>query len=262
MDKLPISALVASRNEGNLLADCLQSISFCDEIMLIDLESIDDTIELAKKFTHRIITAQKVEMVEHLFPEYIPQLRNEWVMLIDPDERIDPKLELDIRDFFADIPSDCGKINVPIQYYYKNKALKGTVWGSEKTGRLLIKQTACNIGSNVHIAISLKPGFQTYRIKKNKDNVDHHFWVQSYAQMLEKHKRYIQKEGKSKYDRGERYTFFRQYKATISAFTESFFKCKGHKDGFLGLFLSGFYAWYIWSSWQSLSVYQEQIAHG
>jgi glycosyltransferase involved in cell wall biosynthesis len=262
MEKLPISALVVSRNEGNLLADCLQSISFCDEIMLIDLESNDDTIEVAKKFTHLIISAQKVEMVEHLFPEYIPQLKNEWVMLIDPDERIDPKLELDIRDFFADIPIDCGKINVPIQYYYKNKALKGTVWGGEKTGRLLINQTSCNIGSNVHTAISLKPGFQTYRIKRNISNVDHHFWVQSFAQMLEKHKRYTQKEGKSKYDKGERYTFLRQYKATIFAFTESFFKCKGYKDGFLGLILRGFYAWYIWSSWQSLSVYQEQIAHG
>lgn len=262
MKQLPISALVVSRNEGNLLEDCLRSIAFCEEILLIDLESEDNTSQIAQKYTNRIIRIPRVEMVEHLFPEYIPMLKNDWVMLIDPDERIDPSLETDIRAFFEDVPSDCGKINAPIQYYYKGNALKGTVWGGEKSGRLLIRKSGCIIGSNVHTAISLKPDFQTYRIKRRGNNVDHHFWVQSYEQMMDKHKRYTQKEGKSKYDKGERYTILRHLKATINAFIESFWTCKGYKDGFLGLFLSGFYAWYISASWRSLYLYQKGQSNG
>lgn len=262
MVKLPISALVVSRNEGNLLEDCLKSIHFCEEIVVIDLESDDNTMKIAKMYANRIFHIPTVEMVEHLFSDYIPILRNDWVMLIDPDERIDSSLEEDIREFFIKVPSDCGKINVPIQYYYKGSALKGTVWGGNKTGRLLIRKTGCIIGNNVHTAISLKPNFQTYRIKRRINNVDHHFWVQSFSQMIDKHKRYTKKEGKSKYEMGERYTTLKHLKATIIAFFESYWKCKGYKDGFLGLFLSGFYAWYIWASWRSLGLYQKKSNNG
>ncbi len=261
--KLPISALVASSNEGFLLADCLQSINFCDEIVLVDLGSTDNTIEIGEKYAGKVIEEQKVELVEQLFPKCIPALSNDWVMLIDPDERIDPELKKDIEFFFKDIPADCGRINVPIQYYYKKKALKGTVWGGQnKTGRLLIKRSACVISGNVHTAIMLKEGYITYKIKRTGNNIDHHFWIQSFSQMLEKHKRYSLKEGKSKYDKGERFTYSLWMKQTFNAFRESFFTCKGYLDGFLGLFLSGFYAWYVSASWLSLKKYQQELNNG
>jgi hypothetical protein len=263
MIKLPVSALVVSCNEGFMLEECLKSIQFCDEIMLISLESSDDTETIGVKFTNNIIREKKVELVEHLFPQYIPRLKNDWVMLIDPDERIDETLSKDITSFFGSIPKDCGKINVPIQYYYKKTPLKGTVWGGKnKSGRLLIKRSACNISGNVHTAIQLKEGYLSYNIKRTSNNVDHHYWVQSYEQMLEKHKRYTQKEGKAKYDKGERFSYPRLFKQTFRAFNESYFTCKGYLDGFLGLFLSGFYAWYIWASWISLKNYQRQLSYG
>jgi glycosyltransferase involved in cell wall biosynthesis len=258
--KLPCSALVASHNEGFILEDCLKSIQFCDEIALVNLGSTDNTSEIAQKYASKVIDDKKVELVEELFPTHIPQLKNDWVLLIDPDERIDSDLVLSLQSFFKNIPADCGRINVPIQYYYKGTALKGTVWGGEnKTGRLLVKKSACHISSNVHTAIVLKEGFTTYRIKREGNNIDHHYWVQSYEQMLEKHKRYLRKEGKSKYERGERFSYLRFAKQTFNAFWESYFTCKGYKDGFLGIFLSGFYAWYIGSSWLSLRKYQKGL---
>jgi glycosyltransferase involved in cell wall biosynthesis len=263
MDKLPISALVVSYNEGFLLEDCLDSIQFCDEIVVIDLKSNDNTLQIANKMATSAFQEDKVELVEHLFPQYIPQLKHDWVMLIDPDERIDRELKEDIFGFFKDIPADCGKINVPIQYYYKHTALKGTVWGgNNKTGRLLIRKSACTISGNVHTAVQLKEGFITYRITRKGNNIDHHYWVQSFDQMLEKHKRYTLKEGKSKYDKGERFSYLRLFNQSFQAFRESYFTCKGYSDGFLGFFLSSFYAWYIWSSWLSLKKYQKDIKNG
>lgn len=261
-EKIPVSVLIASYNDAWLLEDCLKSLSFCDEILLVDLECTDKTAEIARQYGGEVHQHNRVDMVEYLFPEYIPKLKNDWVMLIDPDERIDPELETDIREFLKDVPSDCGRINVPIVYYYKNKALKGTVWGGNKSGRLLIRQSACNIGNNVHTAIQLKEGFKTYKIKRKVNNVDHHFWVHSFEQMLEKHQRYIQKEGKARFDKGQRYSFFKAIKAGIHSFYESYFQCKGFKDGFTGLFLSAFYGWYNWSAWQSLKQYQRSVKNG
>lgn len=262
MDKLCVSALIASNNEGHLLGACLATIDFCEERVVIDLESTDRTGEVCAEHHITPVREKKVPMVEALFEKYIPALRNDWVMLIDPDERIDPELKKDIFEFFKNIPDDCGRINVPIRYYYKNRALNGTVWGGEKSGRLLIRRSACDISGNVHTAISLKPGYKTYRIKRNGNNVDHHYWVQSFSQMLEKHRRYTKNEGKARYDKGERYSLLSMCRQTLNAFNTSFFRCKGYKDGLLGLFLSGFYAWYIWASWQSLQQYEKMIQHG
>lgn len=259
MEKLKISALVVSLNEAHLLEDCLRSILWCDEIVVVNLESRDSTVAVARRYTSNVINHRRVELVEDLFPLVIPTLRNDWVMLIDPDERIDPSLYFSILEFFRNLPADCGRINVPILYYYKNKPLKGTVWGGKsKTGRLLLKKSACNISKNVHTAVVLKEGFLTYKIRKEGRNVDHHYWVQSYSQMLEKHKRYTIKEGKSKFDLGYRFSYLKLFLETISAFRECFFTCKGYLDGFLGFFLSCFYSWYVWSSWISLKNYEQR----
>src|SRR5690606_8962745 len=202
--KLPISAFVVSYNEAITLGNCLSSLSFCDEIHVVDIGSLDNSLDIAKEFTTNIHTHDKVDMVEQLFQKFIPLLKHEWVLLIDPDERLDPKLVEDIVDFFQDIPEDCGRINVPILYYYKKRALKGTVWGNNKVGRLLVRKTGCHIGDSVHTAITLREGFKTYKIKKNGMNVDHHYWVNSFSQMLEKHRRYTAKEGKARYLKGDR----------------------------------------------------------
>jgi glycosyltransferase involved in cell wall biosynthesis len=262
MDKLPISALVASYNEGHLLEDCLKSLQFCDEIYFVNLGSSDNSIEIAKIYATVIAENEKVNTIEQIFPKYIPLLKHDWVLLIDPDERLDVELQKDILTFLKNPPEDCGKINVPIRYYYKNKALKGTVWGGLRFGRLLIKKSNNEISNNVHIAVNLKPGFNKYTIPYKKDNVDHHFWASNYEQMLEKHKRYVQKEGKAKYSKGERYSIYKHLKETIQSFYDCYFKYKGYLDGYTGLFLSVFYAWYNWASILSLKKYQKQIQNG
>jgi hypothetical protein len=262
MNKLPISALVASCNEGHLLEDCLKSLQFCDEIYFVNLESTDNSIEIATEYVTRIVSFKKVETIEEILPVFIQKLKHDWVLLIDPDERLDPELQKDIKFFFSIIPDDCGKINVPIRYYYKNKALKGTVWGGVRFGRLLMQKSKNEISSSVHIAINLKQGYRKYTIPYNKINVDHHFWVSSFDQMLEKHKRYILKEGEAKYRKGERYNTYRLVKVTIESFYNSFFRHKGYLDGFTGLFLSFFYAWYNWESILSLKKFQKKIQNG
>lgn len=260
MSKLPISAIVASYNEGHLLEDCLKSIQFCDEIVVVNLNSTDDTESIAKKYA----TKYYLELEDKLFfdayhPKYLPLLKNEWIMLIDPDERISFELKESLEQFFISIPIDCGKINVPIRYYYKNVPLKGTVWGGDKYGRLLIRKTGNEIIGTVHSSIKLKEKYLTYKIPYTGNNVDHHFWVQSYQQMLNKHLRYIQKEGESKYKNGIRFNWFNTIKETIHAFYDSYFHCKGYKDYFLGLWLSLFYSWYVFSAYVSLKKYQKQL---
>ena len=48
-----ISAIVIAKNEESNISECLKSISWVDEIILVDAESTDKTVEFAKKFTHK-----------------------------------------------------------------------------------------------------------------------------------------------------------------------------------------------------------------
>jgi hypothetical protein len=258
MNKLPISAIVASCNEGHLLEDCLKSLQFCEEIYFVNLDSTDNSYEIALKYATSLSHYNKVDTIEEIFPVYIPKLKNNWFLLIDPDEVIDIELKNDIIAFFNEVPVDCGRINVPIRYYFKRKALKGTIWGGKRHGRLLFNRSACEISDKVHIAINLKNGYKKYSIPYKDKNVDHHYWATSFKQLYEKHKRYSENEGPAKYINGERFSLSKLFMESISAFNTSFFKLKGYLDGILGLKLSLFYSWYIWSSIISLRDYQKK----
>lgn len=130
--KLPISAIVVGLNEGHLLADCLNSISFCSEVLYYDLGSKDDSISIAKKLDAEIRPYQPIPFVEMLHAKEVNHTRNDWVLIIDPDERITSSLGAKIIDLFQNesIDQSIGAITASIQYYFKKRPLSGTPWGA------------------------------------------------------------------------------------------------------------------------------------
>lgn len=243
--KLPISAIIASHNEGPLLADCLSSLFFCEEIIVVNLESTDNTIEIAKKYTAKIINHERVPIVEIIRNKFYKCTNYNWVLFIDPDERIDKALALDIKKSFGNLNKNVSTISVPWRFYFKNKPLKGTFWGSDCRKVILINNEMVGISSIVHKGyINKNPDFVNLNIELHSDNVLHHLWMQSYSQLYMKHKRYIEREGIAEYNNGVRYSILSHLKLVLTSFYDSYIIFKGWKDGFTGIFLSMFYSWY------------------
>jgi glycosyltransferase involved in cell wall biosynthesis len=97
--KAPLSVLVPVKNEAGNLRDCLASVAFADEIVLVDSGSVDATPQVAAEFGAQIVQFQW----DGTFPrkknwalENVPW-RHDWVLIIDADERITPALENQIR---------------------------------------------------------------------------------------------------------------------------------------------------------------------
>jgi len=91
-----ISATVVCGNEAANIADCLESVRWCDEIVVVDSLSSDGTPEIARRYTDRVIerpwagyVAQKQFALE--------QASGEWVLALDADERCTPELRDAIR---------------------------------------------------------------------------------------------------------------------------------------------------------------------
>lgn len=87
----PLSAVLITRNAASQLPACLAALEFCDDIVVIDSGSDDDTVAVARQHGARVIQRdwsgfgpQKQFAVE--------QARNDWVLCVDADERVSDEL--------------------------------------------------------------------------------------------------------------------------------------------------------------------------
>lgn len=101
--RLPLSAVLITRNAAGQIGPCLASLSFCDEIIVVDSASDDGTAELAAQAGARVIASewrgfgpQKQFAVE--------QAHNDWVLCVDADERVSDLLRSSIRATFSGAP--------------------------------------------------------------------------------------------------------------------------------------------------------------
>ena len=99
--RVPLSAVLITRNAASRLGPCLDSLGFCDEILVVDSGSEDDTVALAERRGAQVIPAdwrgfgpQKQYAVK--------QAKHDWVLCIDADERVSEPLREEILTALAD----------------------------------------------------------------------------------------------------------------------------------------------------------------
>jgi hypothetical protein len=255
MNKAKISVLIASCDEGHLLEDCLKSLQFCDEIVGVNLESTDNSKELMLKYCTSYIEHKRVAIIEEIHPIFIPQLKHEWFIVIDPDERILPQLALDLVDKINTVDTNIAAVRVPMFNYFRGKKLEYTVYGGLISFRMLYKKSGVFLDNDIHKGIKMKDGFDRIKIHYSGNNFDQHYWCNSWNQLFEKHNRYLLKEGQAQYNSGVRYTIKKQFSNAIIQFYYSFKTKKGYRAGITGLLLSIMAARYEFLKWKSLKEY-------
>lgn len=247
VNKLPITAMVVGRNEAHLLDRCFSSISFCDEILYTDIQSIDDSKLVALKYVSKIYDSSIIPSCEYAQAEMVTEAKNEWVLFIDPDEYIDLCLSKQIVKLFPGLTKSpsTGALVVPWQFYFKSRKLKGTVWGNNSKF-LLVNKYKFTFKPVIHYGRFLNDGFTACTIEKadSMNNVIHHYWMNSYKTFIHKHMRYLKNEGKDRFNAGIRISFRQLIRTPLREFRYSFIDKEGYKDGMLGLFLSIFWAFY------------------
>jgi glycosyltransferase involved in cell wall biosynthesis len=94
-DRSSISACIIAMNEADRIADCLASLAFCDEIVVVDSHSTDRTREIAAAHGARVIERDWPGHVAQ--KEFtIRQAMHDWVLCLDADERVSPELRAQI----------------------------------------------------------------------------------------------------------------------------------------------------------------------
>ena len=92
-----ISAVVLTHNSAKTLGRTLVSLKFSDEILIIDNNSTDNSLEIAKKFTNRIIRRPLSESFAGQRNFAMREARHEWTLFVDADEVVSPELAVEIK---------------------------------------------------------------------------------------------------------------------------------------------------------------------
>jgi glycosyltransferase involved in cell wall biosynthesis len=114
-----ISAIILTQNSENLIADCIESLSFCDEIVVIDDGSSDRTIDLAKRLGARVEAYKGIPLN---FAEKrnfgLKKAKSKWVLYIDADERVIKELKESILEVINNRESEYQAYKILRKNYY------------------------------------------------------------------------------------------------------------------------------------------------
>lgn len=127
MPKIPISVVINTYNEGKQLSHTLDSAVDFDEIVVCDMESTDNTVEIARRYGCKVVIFPKGQhnICEPARDCAIHSARNEWVLVVDADEVIPAKLRDCLASLLAD---DHGKsaFFVPRKNFFLGEFIKSS----------------------------------------------------------------------------------------------------------------------------------------
>jgi len=136
---MKLSAAVIAFNEEDKIADCVKSVSFADETVVVDSRSTDRTREIAQSLGARV--------VERDWPGHVEQKNfalsatsNDWVISIDADERVSQKLREEILKVLQN--PECAGFAMPRKLFYINRWINHCGWYPARKLRLVKKSAA------------------------------------------------------------------------------------------------------------------------
>ncbi len=147
-----ITAIIPTKNEAVHIEAVLASVAWCDEILVVDSFSTDNTVELAKKYTSRVIESEYINSASQK-NRAIPQAAHEWILLVDADERVTPELKNEIQNLLKQdiIPHDAYWIYR--KNYFMGKEVKYSGWQRDKVIRFFKRDTCRYEEKHVHAEV-------------------------------------------------------------------------------------------------------------
>jgi glycosyltransferase involved in cell wall biosynthesis len=233
-----ISVVISAHNEENRIEKCLASVSWVDEIVLIDNESRDRTAEIAKKYNAKVFSAPNNLMLNKNKNYGFTKATGRWILNLDADEVVTPQLREEIKAIIAN-PEACEAYEMPRKNMIFGKWMQHAGWYPDYQIRLFRKGKGRFPEAHVHekLWVSGSIGRLTHPL--------HHYNYDSVRQfMLKTITIYAPNEAENLLNKGYSFAYQDAIRFPLREFLGRFFAQEGYKDGFHGLILSILMAFY------------------
>lgn len=224
-----LSACIIAFNEADRIGDCLASLAFCDEIVVVDSGSTDGTRAVAERAGARVLV-RPFDGFRSQKQFAVDQCAHDWILSLDADERVDPRLRASIeaeRD--AGFVRAAGYRFARMSEYYGRFLRHGTAY-PDRVLRLFDRRRGGWRGDReIHEAVSVEGPVALLA----GDLLHHPF--RSFMQLLDKKQRYARMMAEHDFARGKRATLGKLVLAPAWRFFRGFVLKAGFLDGWAGL---------------------------
>jgi len=238
---LKVSAVIITLNEERIIQKTLSKLYWCDEIVIVDSGSTDNTIAICEQFDCTIYSRK--------FDGYGPQkqyavsmAKNDWILCIDADEVLTDGL---IKEILSSIRNDAGYagFSFPMNMVFLNKEF---TFGRE-SGRYFLR--LFNREKGGFTSDKVHEGIQINGPVKKLNHIIQHYSYSSISQYLEKLNRYSTYSAEMAFKKGKNKSLL----AVLFAIPYNFFKYYLLERNFLNG-AKGFY-WSVFSAWYHFAKY-------
>jgi len=271
-----ISVIINTYNEEKNLSYALRSVkAWSDEIVVVDMHSEDRTVAIAREFGANVYFHERVGFADPARAFAIAQTTGDWVLILDADELIPAPLGEKIREIVRDDIADV--VTFPREEYFFGAPLRFTGWGPQQSKHTrFFKRDSLQANAAIHDFLTPLPEARILDLPYEPGRAMIHFAYLDTTQYMDKLNRYTTIEVRQSATRGEHATpawvsrDMRPYPPLLAlfkgrttpgwallyafaVFLSRYVKNRGYRDGWRGVYVSVFTAFYFLVSYAKLA---------
>ncbi len=230
-EKASLSVVIIAKNEAGRIRECLESVSWAAEIVVLDDHSTDDTVQIARRYTDKV--SQRRMEFEGKHRNYAYGLASyPWILSLDADERVTPELRDEITALLKNNPS-CNGYTIPRKNFMGNTWVRyGGMYPSAQLRLFKKDMFRYDEEAEVHPQAYMSDPRGTLK----QDIL--HYTYRDFTDAIAKLDRQTDLEAMKWFREKRRVGIFGILRKTVDRFWRAYVSKQGHKDGVIGLFLA------------------------
>ncbi|OQW49264.1 MAG: hypothetical protein A4S09_12165 [Proteobacteria bacterium SG_bin7] len=244
MEKVGVSLVSITFNEESNIERCIKSVPWCDDIVILDSKSTDQTAQVAKNLGARVFVED--------WRGYGPQknraaelAKNDWVVFLDADESLTPELANEIYSLFRAKALDRDAYEFPRLSIHLGREIRHGGWYPDRQKRFY-NRTRCK-WSEVSVHEELKAS----KVGRLSGNMIHRPF-KNLAHQIQKNNNYSSLMAEELSRKGTRFSCWKFFLKPISKFIECYFLKLGILDGMAGLVIAVGAAYSVHLKWAKI----------
>lgn len=234
---MKLTVTVITRNEASNIAAALESVSWADEIIVVDSHSTDDTVAIARRHASRVEVRDWTGYSDQ--KNFAAGLAShDWILSLDADERVTPELGAEISTVLERGPRASG-YRIPRVSWYLGRWIRSTDWYPDHQLRLYDRRAGRWNGRRVHESVDL------HGLVGRMHHELQHFPYRDISHHLATIDRYTTLAAEDGHAAGRRVGAFELFFHPRFAFLRNYVLRRGFRDGTAGLTVSILNSYYV-----------------